>query len=191
MTRLPVVPVLFAVLVFAGLGAWLYATRDAHPAPAPAQVLFPTLVGSQAPATASATPPAVQSSSPRYTDSTYDFSFSYPEGFSPRAIDDSGTRTITLSDKSGAGLQIAVSAFDEPGPLTEARIKQDLPDLPMDDVQNVSVGRGVPALAFLSSGGPFGDSAEVWFVYKGALYQISAHRSQAALTQAIVNSLAF
>ena len=127
-----------------------------------------------------------------YEDTDYGFSFFYPENFSVGAFSDAeNTKTILVQNaENTAGIQIFISAFDENITLTPERIKKDVPDIAMSDVQTVSIGQSSPERSDLKAGTPRSDlvtavsfktgnagadkSREVWFVYKSDLYQISA-----------------
>ena len=105
------------------------------------------------------------------------FSLRYPDDLHPVANDLEGSEVIVFDAKQGKGnkgFQIVITPFDEPGPLTAERIKVDIPDLPMEHVQAVSLA-GEPALAFYSNDETLGRLLEVWFVYKDDLYQVSGY----------------
>ena len=127
-----------------------------------------------------------------YEDTDYGFSFFYPENFSIGAFSDAeNTKTILVQNaEKTAGIQIYISSFGEDITLTPQRIKKDVPDIAMSDVQTVSIGQSSPERSDLKAGTPRSDlvtavsfktgnagadkSREVWFVYKSDLYQISA-----------------
>ncbi len=118
-----------------------------------------------------------------YDNSIYNFSLKMPADFTAQDIpgDPDGTpETIVLQDQNDNGIQIAVSPFDEDTTgsytLTADRIHQDVPDLEILDPQPVEVGEHYTGLAFKSNNDAFGgDSREVWFVFRGNLYQISTY----------------
>ena len=116
------------------------------------------------------------------------FSFAYPEGASVRMVpgEDDG-EVLTIEQERGAGMftaqvgiQIATTPFDEDSALTPERIKKDIPDMVMGEVQMIRVD-GTQAVAFTSTDASFGASAEVWMVYGGRLYQISVPDNSRAL----------
>lgn len=109
-----------------------------------------------------------------------DFSLSYPEGFRVTSQEGGdGSRLIVaenLSAGSGQeGFQIFIIPFDEPGPITPARIWEDV-NIEIENPQE-GVIAGIPALAFESIDENFGPTFEVWFVEGGKLYQITTYRS--------------
>jgi len=144
---------------------------------------------------------AVPTLSRDYANSIYGFSLKMPADFSASESQDpsSGDDTIVLQNQSGDGIQIVISPFGEDTghgyTLTADRIHQDLPDLEIDDIQPVDIGTTSPAyvgLAFLSDNPAFdGASREVWFVFRGNLYQISTYARLDPLLQAIFTTWQF
>ncbi len=113
-----------------------------------------------------------------YTDSVYGFSFSYTPGHTVGRFEQGeGDVVLVQSPDKSAGFQVYVVPFDEAGPLTAGRIAKDLPDMPMQNVQEISFGpskeESIQAVRFTS-----GQSREVWFIHEQVLYQISADISQ-------------
>jgi hypothetical protein len=115
-----------------------------------------------------------------YSNDQFKFSLSMPGNFEARQLadDGSGASTILLESTDRAdGVQIIVSPFDEEmSQLTKERIQQDVPDLTITDPQPVEIGANNTGLAFKSDNEAFdGASREVWFVFRGHLYQISTY----------------
>lgn len=117
-----------------------------------------------------------------YTNDEYRFSVILPEGFGARSGENEfGGDTVVLEDDSANGVQIIISPFDEAPEgkgyvLTAERITQDLPDMTIADTQSVEVGENNKGIAFKSDNPAFdGASREVWFVFRGNLYQISTY----------------
>jgi hypothetical protein len=126
-----------------------------------------------------------------YKDPLYPFSFRYPPGFKVNTVSDEDRYTLLLQDTGvKSGIQISLIPFDESADtLTQARIEKDIPGIVMQDVQPLLLGdSGGKGLAFRSNNPLFGSSREVWFVYKGYLYQITTYTSQDELLQAIMNT---
>lgn len=108
----------------------------------------------------------------RYVSPEFGFSFSYPEDYTAGSISEPGKNMVLVQDKNKKGVQILITPFDEPDlVLTPDRIRQDVPDLVMQEQKTVNVG-GQSAQAFINPNGVLGKTREVWFVYKGSLYQI-------------------
>jgi hypothetical protein len=74
-------------------------------------------------------------------------------------------------------VQIIVSPFNEDlHALTQDRIHQDVPDMTISDSQPIQIGENYTGLAFKSDNEAFGGaSREVWFAFRGNLYQISTY----------------
>ena len=126
-----------------------------------------------------------------YTDSTYGFSLTYPSLYKIGKVPNETGDVFILQDERGVGMQLMVSEFDEPvEQLTAARVKQDLPDMPVTNPREVTLPSGFKALAFESSGGGFANSIEVWFVARGHLYQASANKAQIEFLQQVMGTFA-
>lgn len=122
-----------------------------------------------------------------YTHPDNSFSFSYPDDFSVRTQDDGeGGETITI-EHEGIGMQIAFTPFDETIALTGERIKQDIPELVMNNTEVISVG-GTRAVAFTSTNASTEISNEIWFVHTGRLYQASAPKGSEKLMSGIITT---
>lgn len=127
-----------------------------------------------------------------YTDAQYNFSLSYPAGYRIGRFTEGEGSTFVIQDNKGVGMQLVVTPFDEDIALTPARIQQDLPDMPMSDVREVSLPTAkIPAVVFKSSGGGFGESVELWFVHEGYLYQASSYLSQLTFLEGVMGTFHF
>jgi hypothetical protein len=136
--------------------------------------------------------------SKEYSSSKYNFSVKLPEGFSAREIssaelgDGSQSESIVFENGKGEGIQIVVTPFDDIKVLTADMIKADIPDMKIEQVQTVDVGQNYKGIAFISNASEFdGASREVWFVFKGNLYQISTYTKFDALLQSIFSTWQF
>jgi hypothetical protein len=167
--------VLVAALV--GGGAWYWHAKGGAPTQAPeAPYTLPEL-----------TKP--------YSNSDYRFSFMLPTDFTAQEMpqDENGARTFLFQNDRGEGIQIVITPFDEDiATLTKERIQQDIPDLKITDEQPVEIGQNHTGLAFKSDNEAFGGaSREVWFVFRGNLYQISTYERLDSLLQAIFGTWQF
>src|SRR3989344_3965571 len=72
------------------------------------------------------TPSASPTLSPQSISSN--FTLRVPDGYRAHSQLNDEEELITIENGEGAGLQIFVTPFDEPGPITEERIREDLPD---------------------------------------------------------------
>lgn len=113
----------------------------------------------------------------RYINMFYKFTLELPEGFAAREISaQDSSRSILFENNKGDGVQILISPYDDIKVLTADMIKKDIPDMKISDVQVVEVGENYKGVAFLGDNSEFGGaSRDVWFVYKGNLYQISTY----------------
>lgn len=130
--------------------------------------------------------------SQRYENAQYRFALNMPADFKATDLPmpSTGGDTIVLQDNAGNGIQIDISPFDEDTgsgyTLTKERILQDVPDLKISDEQPVDIGDNYHGLAFVGDNQSFGgQSREVWFVFRGNLYQISTYTRLDNLIKAI------
>lgn len=183
--RATIIAIVAVALV--GGGYWyLYQGRPLAPASAPQN------------APASYTAPQLTQ---EYTNNDYRFSLKLPADFTVSDLpSDAAGKTIVFQNTTGDGMQVVISPWDEPAnALTEARIKQDVPDMAVSEVQPLQVGDNSNGVAFKSNNDTFGGaSREVWFVYpeqgRGApsyLYQISTYDRLDPLLKAIFQTWQF
>ncbi len=126
-----------------------------------------------------------------YESPEHKFSFEYEDDFIITHTSlDAGGKIVFESLEPRKGFQIIIFPFDELGPLTEERIKKDLPDLAVIEAESVSVA-GVETLYFKSVDEGVGDTFEVWFVYSGNFYQIQTYREFSGELQVIMKSWQF
>jgi hypothetical protein len=117
-----------------------------------------------------------------YTHPELGFSFRYPATFRVTEIPQGGrTETVLVEDSAHArqGFQVFTQPYDDAEPLTEARIKQDQPDITMEHVAPLQVA-GVLAISFVQlQDQSLGKTYEVWFVHDHTLYGIRESHLQA------------
>ena len=183
--RIGIAALIVTLLLAALIGG--YALRQPQALPAPAAGTAVTLASSTSDAGSAAV-----SLTKEYRNSTYFFSLRMPADYTASEMPQpqGGGETIVLQNGKGDGIQIDVSIFDEDTSgsytLTEARIRKDLPNIVMQDVQPVEIGPAYTGLAFIGYNPSFGgQSREVWFVYHGEFYQISTYTRLDPLMQAI------
>jgi len=139
-----------------------------------------------------------------YIDSQYKFSFEYPKDFTATKFQEGeDSNTILVQEKeSKKSFQIFISPFDEPGPLTAERVKQDLPDLIIKNPEQRVLKNGAKALIFFSEEPSLGEIREIWFIYpvsgadsngvhNGYLYQISTYKELDSLVAKILETWKF
>lgn len=128
-----------------------------------------------------------------YTNTAYGFSFTYPDGLVISSVADLDGDVILVREPDGEReFQIYVMSFDEPGPITQERIHQDLPELQVENPQQVLTGGGaIQALIFNGQSEDFGSTREVWFVAGGNLYQVITHEGMDGFVGPILETLRF
>ena len=120
------------------------------------------------------------------------FSFGYPQNMSFTAFEEDGAEVLLFAG-GGNEFQLSIRPFDEPGPMTEERIKRDLPTLNIEQPQQALIGpeKDMPALIFLSQDPAAGKIREVWFVHDGYLYQVSAYEEFDAMLATVMGTWRF
>ena len=110
-----------------------------------------------------------------YRHNSPEFSFEYPEGFGVGNFNQEadGSQTVLLQ-KGNVGFQLTITPFDEDIVLTEARIKEDAPDMAIEQAIQIKIGEA-QGVVFLSEDESLGKTREIWWVYNGYLYQITTY----------------
>lgn len=129
-----------------------------------------------------------------YSNSEYRFSLKMPEDFTVRQVADlDGAEIILLEDANGQGIQILITPFEgDLQVLTPERIQEEIPDMQIIDSEPVEIGANHLGLAFKSDNEFFGGaSREVWFVFRGALYQVSTYERLDDLLKQIFSTWQF
>lgn len=130
-----------------------------------------------------------------YRNSEFGFSLQMPDGFHAQELpgDENGGRTIVLQNDAGEGIQIYISAYpDDTKVLSASDVRASIPDMHVSDEQVVQIGANYTGVAFKSDNDAFGgESREVWFVFRGTLYQISTYARLDGLLQAMFASWKF
>lgn len=152
-----------------------------------------------APATmSSAVPIAPALKSPRtppvgykeYRSEFYKFQMFYPADLSLKEYQEAGSaRTVTFSNPDGRQFQIFVLPYGEEQ-ITPDRFKRDVPSGVREGEQQIVVD-GVSGVAFLSKDAQLGDTAEVWFIARGFLYEVTAPREQGEGVAALLSGWQF
>lgn len=119
-----------------------------------------------------------------YINSVYKFSLQMPEDFTVRELLKEGGMTLVFENNKAEGVQVEISSFDESALSVEKGIKifdtnfiqKNIEDMKIIESQPVEIGSGYKGVAFKSDNEAFdGASREVWFVFRGNLYQISTY----------------
>ncbi|MSR71451.1 MAG: hypothetical protein EXS50_02130 [Candidatus Taylorbacteria bacterium] len=127
-----------------------------------------------------------------YKNKKHFLSFKYPKGFTVTSLptdeaDGADTLLINGNGKK-TSIQIYISPFTESTTvITKELIQRDLPDMLVDNPQDVTMGNAGKGLAF-ESGDAGIRTREVWFVYKKKLYQITTYIESDLMLQKILNT---
>ena len=109
-----------------------------------------------------------------YTHPVYGFSFSYPRDFTVHELEaGEGELVLVENPAMGMGFQLFIVPDDETDPLTAARIRRDLPAMPMEEVVEFTLPDETAAVRFVSHDPALGDVGETWFRRDGYLFQLS------------------
>jgi hypothetical protein len=129
-----------------------------------------------------------------YTRSELGFSFHYPRGYAGNEMPHGeGSETVLVEDPAHArqGFQVFTQPYDDAEPITDARIKQDQPDMTTENVAPFDVA-GVPGISFVQFQTPdVGKTYEVWFVPDGTLYEVATYAERAALLHDVLSTWTF
>ncbi len=112
----------------------------------------------------------------------YGFSLNFPSDMTASNFIEGGGEQIQFQGRNGEWFQIYITPWDEPEDITVDRIKQDIPDIVIQEPQRVVIGPrqkegiGPNALIFFSKDSGLGDTREVWFIQNGYLYQITTYK---------------
>lgn len=127
----------------------------------------------------------------KFTDKQYGFSLVHPADLKASKKEEGpGASTITFeNDSTAQGFQIFVTPF-EGTQITDARFKLDEPSGVRDNLQNVTID-GVSGASFYGKDAQLGDTAEVWFIRYGFLYEITALKVDAEWLSTIMATWKF
>jgi hypothetical protein len=124
-------------------------------------------------------------------DERYRFSLFHPGNLSIKSYDEGGgATTIALQDvKAGEGFQVFIVPYKE-AQVSEARFRRDAPSGVRNNPKDVTIG-GATATSFYSANAMLGDTAEIWFIHGGYLFEVTAPKSQAAWLSEIMQTWQF
>ena len=195
------------LIVLALGGGWyvLHGTGDLSlggtQAPSAAPALDPLLAAqaansaglSQAAAVAASTT-ASETFPNVYKNTNYGFSFRYPSTLKVgESTAGDGATTILAQDVAEhIGFQVYITPFTDPDPvITAARVAESIPNLTIEEAQQAQLSGSSEGVTFLTKDPSFGESRQVWVVYKQHLYQISTYSSQDALLRKVLATWVF
>lgn len=129
-----------------------------------------------------------------YVNNVYGFSFNHPKDFVVTSFP-SGDGSVTVlvqNQKINESMQVVISPFDEEIDITETRLRQDIPNISIENAKEVKIASERKGLSFASDYESFGaKSSNIWFVYRGNLYQLSAPVSSDSLLQSVFKTWKF
>jgi hypothetical protein len=126
----------------------------------------------------------------KYQNDAYNFSINIPNNATTTEIDEGEGHTILIQKEMSKTvfdtyqMQIYMAPFDEDIVLTAERIRQDIPDLKMGNIESVKVG-GITAVKFIDQDQ---NTGEIWFVRNGNLFQVSSDPKNDSVTEKIMQS---
>lgn len=171
--RLIVAVVLVAALVAGSYAAWRWSGAGSHTGGA---------------ARPQRTPPPGYN---LYENATYRFSLFYPSALSAGEYPgEQGTDTFVFEDASTTqAFEVYVLPYGQPQ-VSQERFQKDIPSGVRDDFQPVTID-GASGASFFSTDPRLGDTAEVWLLHGGYLYEITALKSDAAWLSSILSTWQF
>lgn len=184
-TLAPVAAALIVAVV--GVGAW-FLLRDGNTMPGfggvrPSELSAPAVPYTGAPLSAD------------YKNERFGFALKLPDGFTASELppDEQGGTAVVLQDANGDGIQIyVVPAGEGQSVLTAEDIQTAIPDLMVASSEIVEIGTKHKGVAFRSDNDAFSsDSREVWFYFRGNLYQISTYARLDGLLKAMFSTWTF
>lgn len=136
-------------------------------------------------------PREVPQGSKEFRSDLYGFSLLYPSDLTAKLIDEgSGAATVTFeNDKTIEGFQIFIVPFDG-AQITDDRFKKDIPLGVRKNIQNITID-GATGASFFSEDATLGETAEVWFIRGGYLYEVNTFKDRAEWLSSIMSSWKF
>ena len=131
-----------------------------------------------------------------YINERYNFSFKHPTSLEitfTEGVEEPKDILLMEASDPKQSIQIDIQPIDEDiKALIVERIRQDLPDILIENPQDVILGENGKGVAFISEDPSFeGKTREVWFVYDMTLYQIRTYALNDPLMKSILNSWSF
>ena len=134
------------------------------------------------------TPPEGQQ---EYYNEQYRFALFYPSNLTVRSFDEGGgAMSLSFQNvEAGQGFQIFVVPYNA-SQVTPAQFKKDEPSGVRQGARDVTID-GATATSFYSTNALLGETAEVWFIHGGYLFEVTAPKSEAAWLSNIMASWQF
>ena len=184
---------LIMVIAVIALGAGVFFFLHVSPGPAGAGMQATTAAVQVVAADSKYPPRDIPAGSKEFRSDLYDFSVLYPGSLTAAVRDEgSGAATITFQyddKKEIEGFQIFIVPFAG-GQITDARFKEDIPSGVRTNLKNITIA-GATGASFYSTDKTLGDTAEVWFVRGGYLYEVTTFKEQAQWLADILGTWTF
>lgn len=126
-----------------------------------------------------------------YRNEQYRFAFFYPTNLSIKAYDEGGgASTLAFQDVARAeGFQLFVVPY-RGAQVSMGRFRQDEPSGIMRQPLSITID-GATATSFYSTNAALGDTAEIWFIQGGYLFEATAPKSEAQWFSNIMSTWQF
>ncbi|MBI3627358.1 MAG: hypothetical protein HY220_01225 [Candidatus Sungbacteria bacterium] len=126
-----------------------------------------------------------------YYNTRYRFSLFYPDDLQANEHDEGGgASTITFQNPDTAhGFQIFIAPYAK-AQVSEERFKQDEPSGVRKGLQNVAID-GATGASFYSKDPALGETAELWFVHGGYLFEVTTLKPLGSWLGGIMQSWKF
>jgi hypothetical protein len=173
------------LVVAATIGAYLLITgQDASP------LAGRFLATSTAPA-AGAVPREVPAGFAEYRTAQYRFTLLYPSDLVVEEYsEDDGASTVTFQNiGTGHGFQIFIAPYGL-AQITDEQFRKDEPSGVRTDTKDAVIDKAKGA-SFYSTNAALGDTAEVWFIHGGYLYEVTTLKPLAPWLNEIMQSWKF
>jgi|GEM_PF-4280472 len=127
----------------------------------------------------------------KYESSLYHISFFYPNDVdvSEKPLKSNSMVIVFKGTTTKIGFQIFITPYNEPK-ISQLRFLQDEPSGVMNNPANITIN-GVSATEFYSTNDAMGATREVWFLYRGFLYEVTAPQSLDSWLFQIMETLRF
>jgi len=192
------------LLIFAigCVGFLRYTSSQVSSKAVAASAAIPTIVASSTDGTTTPSAPPLTDTSLKahrvppsgdseYYDVNYRFSLFYPRSLQTTVYNEGGgAQTVTFqSDQSAEGFQVYVVPYSEQN-VSADQFHKDEPSGVMQSPLNITID-GVSATSFYSTDATLGDTAEIWFIHNGYLFEVTTVKSLAPWLSQIMRSWEF
>ena len=125
-----------------------------------------------------------------YYNPQLDFSLFYPNNLTVKVSHDGGATTLRFEDiQTVQGFQIFIVPYTA-SQVTQTRFLQDEPSGVRNSPKDITID-GATAMSFYGSDIRLGETAEIWFIHGGYLYEVTALKKDAAWLASIMRTWEF